>query len=98
MQKEMELHFLGTNPLQCERPVKLSCITCKLPTSFCQHYEENEQSLPLSWLIVVDVRDILPTSGRVLLDPSHLVSEYATSDNEYPALAHLSTQASVRVP
>jgi hypothetical protein len=57
----MELHFPGTNPLQYEHPVKLSCITSKLPASFCQYYEENEQSLPLSWLIVVDERDIPPT-------------------------------------
>jgi hypothetical protein len=57
----MELHFPGTNALQYENPVKLSCITGKLPASVCQYYEENEHSLPLSWLIMVDERDIPPT-------------------------------------
>jgi hypothetical protein len=37
------------------------------------------------------------TSGTVYLDHSHLVLEYATSDNEEPAPVQLSTRASVCV-
>jgi hypothetical protein len=38
--------------------------------------------------------DIPPTSRTVFLDRSHLIFEYATSDNEEPALVQLPTQAS----
>lgn len=58
---------------------------------------ESEQSLPLSWLIVVDQREIPSAWGTALLDHNHVVSEYATSDNEDPALARQSTRASVHV-
>jgi hypothetical protein len=46
---------------------------------------------------VVDERDIPSAWGIAPVDPNHLVSQYATSDNEDPALAQLSTRASVHV-
>jgi hypothetical protein len=47
---------------------------------------------------MVDERDIPSAWGIALVDPSHLVFEYTTYDNEDPALAQLSMQASVYVP
>jgi hypothetical protein len=47
---------------------------------------------------MVDEGDILSTLGTAFLDRSHLAFEYATSDNEGPALVQLPTQASVCVP
>lgn len=46
---------------------------------------------------MVDDTHIPLTSGTVFLDHSHLVLEYATTDNEEPALVQLPTQASVCV-
>jgi hypothetical protein len=46
---------------------------------------------------MVDIEHISSASGTAVLDPDHLIFEYATSDSEDLATVQLPTQASVGV-